>query len=343
MKIAIDSTPLSVRHSGISRYTWELAYALAHRYRHDEIALLSDQVEPGVGQKSILDRRWWLWGLPRALAEMKADVFHGTDFSVPYRKVCASVMTVHDLSPWMDPAWHTGAGRVRQRTPWLLKLQRATMIITPTEAVRRQAIDHFKLDPETVRAVPHAASEAFHPVETRTRKNYFLVLGTLEPRKNVTRAVEAWETLKHAWGVELWLAGRRREDAPALPDEPGLRWLGPVEDEELPELLGGARAVLYPTWYEGFGLPVLEAMQCGAVVIASTDAAVREVAGQAALYADPGRTEEWAAQMRAVLEKPELDRRMRGAAIARASQFTWKRTAEMTYAVYKEAIARFRG
>jgi glycosyltransferase involved in cell wall biosynthesis len=322
MRIGIDATPLTGPGGGIARYTRELARALAEQ---DEVLLLG----PGAG-------RWWSLGLPRELKARAADVFHGTDFAVPYRRVCPSVMTLHDLSPWMDPAWHSAAQRVRRRTPWLLRLRRPTLVITPTEAVRRQAIERFGLPAGFVHAVPHGVSLPY--AETSAAGNYFLVLGTLEPRKNLPRAIEAWREVRRTHDVELWLVGRRRDDAPALPDEPGLRWLGEVEDARLPALLQGARAVLYPSLYEGFGLPVLEAMNCGAVVIATTDEAVSEVAGDGALRADPRVTREWVQAMRAVLEQPALAQAMREAGRKRAKIFTWARTAELTRAVYTEAI-----
>ena len=331
VKIAIDATPLvgqasACPVSGIARYTAELARALQAQ---DQVTL----VEPQAG-------RWWSWGLPRELQRLKPDVFHGTDFAVPYRRVCPSVMTLHDLSPWMDPAWHCGAGRVRRRTPWLLRFGRAAMVITPTEAIRRQAIKHFRLDPDIVRAVPHAAADCFHPVNRPATADFFLAFGTLEPRKNIPRIIDAWRQIR---GAELWLIGRKREDAPDLPDEPGLKWLGALSDAVLPEYLAGARAVLYPSLYEGFGLPVLEAMQCGAAVIASTDAAIQEVADEGALYADPRRTDEWVAKMRAVLENRELAAAMRNRAITRAKMFSWTRTAALTRAVYDEARSRCAG
>lgn len=325
MRIGIDGSPLISPYGGIARYTRELARVLAAR---DEVVT----IEPQAG-------RWWSFGLPRELERRGIEVFHGTDFSVPYRKVCPSVMTLHDLSPWMDPSWHCQAGRVRRRTPWLLRLRRADAVITPTEAVRMQVLDRFRLSEDYVRAVPHGASLRFDG--RAPTGNYFFVLGTLEPRKNLARVVEAWREIRRSAGVELWLSGRRREDAPDLDPEPGWRWLGEVDDAELPALLNGARAVLYPSLYEGFGLPVLEAMNCGAAVIATTDPAVQEVAGGATLTADPRSTKEWVEAMRAVLEQPALPEQLREAGRARARLFTWDRTAELTRAVYHEAIARF--
>src|SRR5260370_26769059 len=198
-------------------------------------------------------------------------------------------MTVTDLSAWMEPRWHADSDRVRQRTPILLRMGLATMIITPTEAIRREAIERFRLAPARVIAVPHAAPANFRPPETvESNGAYFLCVGTLEPRKNIETLIEAWRHVRatHPF-VELVLAGRRRADFGELPCEPGLRVLGEVTEEELPRLYSGARACIYPSWYEGFGLPLLEAMQCGTPVTASNVAAIPEVAGDEACLSDP--------------------------------------------------------
>ena len=140
------------------------------------------------------------------------------------------------------------------------------MIITPGEKVRRAAIRQFNLQPERVVAVPEAAAHWFRPVETTPASPYFLFVGTLEPRKNLDKLLEAWHEVRRHYAVDLVLAGRPRADAPELRPEPGLRLAGEVADSELPalSLYSGALAFVYPSLYEGFGLPVLEAMQCGA-------------------------------------------------------------------------------
>jgi glycosyltransferase involved in cell wall biosynthesis len=332
-----------------------LAIALATHFPEDEIWLLSDQSFPhphpalrnlkaGSAPSGFVNRRWWLWGLPAQLREKHADVFHGTDFAVPYRAVRPSVLTLHDLSPWLDPAWHSAAQRVRHRTPVLLKLGLATLVLTPTEAIRREAISRFHLAPERVVSIPHAASSLFRPaVVDPPAVPYFLFVGTLEPRKNLLMALEAWRVLRRSYSVDLVLAGRRRADFPELTPEPGLRILGEVPNEALPGLYSGCLACLYPSFYEGFGLPVLEAMQCGAAVVASTDPAVLETSGGAALHADARDTAAWVGAMRAVLEIPDRVRSLREASLRRAAEFSWHKTALRTREVYEEAIRRFRG
>jgi glycosyltransferase involved in cell wall biosynthesis len=248
-------------------------------------------------------------------------------------------MTLHDLSPWLEPAWQPDAARIRRRTPWLLRAGFATMVIPPSEAVRRAAIERFRLDPERVVATPLAAADACRPVSVRPPgRPYFLFVGTLEPRKNIARLIDAWREIRTCHDVDLLLAGRVRSDFAAPSPEPGLRLLGAVAEEELAPLCSGALAVVYPSLYEGFGLPVLEAMQCGAVVITSRDPAITEVAAGAAIQVNALDAKALAAAMEAVVRSPENFAELRARAVTRAAEFSWERTARKTREVYESAI-----
>ena len=349
--IALDATPLTVSTGGVGRYTLELARALACEYPEDQYWLLSDQPFPsprnilpnlhfGGGARNPAERKWWTWGLDREMRRHGVELFHGTDFSVPYVPLRPSVMTLHDLSPWLDPAWQPDASRVRRRTPRLLRMGLATMVITPTETVRRAAIERFKLSPDRVVAVPLAASDLFRPplAAGKLRGNpYFLFVGTREPRKNVARLIDAWREVRKTVAVDLVFVGRNH--APA--EERGLKALGEVDDSDLPALYSGALACVYPSLYEGFGLPVLEAMQCGALVIASRDPAILEVSADAAIHVQAEDTAALAEAMRAVATNSEGFDDIRQRALARAAQFSWRNTARLTKQVYAAATRAF--
>jgi glycosyltransferase involved in cell wall biosynthesis len=350
MRVALDATPLVLPAGGLARYTSELSLALAENYPDCDFALLSDQPFPmpeprrrnlrcGDPPRNALERRWWLWGVQRAMRRLGCELFHGTNFEAPYVPLFPSVITVHDLSPWMKPEWHHAAGRVRRRTPPLLGLGIATMIITPTEAVRAQAIEKFRVASSRVVAVPHGASDVFRPGGRIGSTPYFLYVGALEPRKNLPALIEAWRTVRRRYDVDLAMAGERRADFPELAPEPGLRLMGQVSDADLARLYSGALALVYPSHYEGFGLPVLEAMQCGACVLISRDAALAEVAGDAGPRLDG--TREWVEAMCAAAGNPGWLAGRRQASLARAAEFSWARTARKTREVYEEALRRF--
>src|ERR1700733_2371066 len=315
MKIALDATPLTVPSGGARRYTEELTRALCDTFPDDRFWLLSDQkivlpfaranLNAGQGPRNLLERRWWSWGLQGEISRLRIDVFHGTDFAVPYLPLRPSVMTLHDLSPWLNPGWHAEADRVRTRTPMLLRLGLATMVITPSEAVRRASIDRFHLQRDRVIAVPLAANSCFRPKPPlENRPPYLLYVGTLEPRKNIGLILDLWRELRREHPIDLVLAGRRRADFPEIPQEPGLRVLGLTLEEDLPALYSGATACLYPSYYEGFGLPVLEAMQCGALVIASRDPAIVEVAADGAILLNLGARALWMDALRLAVTQP---------------------------------------
>ena len=319
MNIAMDGSPLAMTSGGLRRYTEELARALWEG---------GDSVDLQVPEGKL----WWSTRLPLRLRGF--DVFHGTNFEVPYVPVCASVMTVHDLSPWMEKTWHSHAQRVRSRTPWLIGLGLATILITPTKAVRQQVIERFGVATDRVVAIPEGAR--MQAVAAETVKPYFLFVGTIEPRKNVPELISAWRQLRDE--ADLVVAGRSREDAPEIKFEPGLTIAGEVSEHRLAELYSGAVALVYPSMYEGFGLPVIEAMQCGTPVIASRDPALVEVAGGAAVHAE---AHELTSAMRAMLDN-EVRSRYAAAALSKGREFTWDRTARLTREVYVEAIARAR-
>jgi glycosyltransferase involved in cell wall biosynthesis len=340
----------------LARYTSQLTLALASAFPDDRFLLMSDQhfelpcalenVAAGRRPQSVFERRWWTWGLPRELKHQAVDIFHGVDFAVPFPATVPAVMTIHDLSPWksaswVDAAWRARAGRVRKRVPWMIRTRAATHIITPSEAVRREVVEFFRVDPARVTAIPLAAAAHFQPQPATGGRPYFLYAGMLEPRKNIAAILEAWSEVRKRFDVELVFAGPHREDFPLMPPQPGLKRRGVVSEEELAALYAGALALLYPSHYEGFGLPVLEAMQCGTPVIISSDPALVETAGDAAVQAGPpdNIAPGLAVAMQSLLENPERRLALRERSLRRAGEFTWERTARATNQVYRSMLA----
>jgi glycosyltransferase involved in cell wall biosynthesis len=354
VRIALDATPLTISSGGLPRYVTELSIALAREFPEDTYYLLSDQpfFMPERAPVNLLrarqphsaaERRWWLWGIHHAIRQTGAQVFHGTNFEVPYLGSTPAILTIHDLSPWREGAWqiyrhNEDADRVRRRTPWLVRLRRARMILTVSEAVRQEVIQYFNVSPDRVRAVPLAASSHFRPMPPSSppQKPFFLFVATLEPRKNVAGLIEGWRESRAETRADLVVAGRNRADFAEIYPSDGLHLLGEVPDQELPRLYSDALAFVYPTHYEGFGLPILEAMQCGCPVITSRDPAVMEVSGGAAIHTSSPR--EIAEAMCAIAGNPRLRNVLSGAGLQRASGFSWSRTARETHAVYSSVM-----
>jgi glycosyltransferase involved in cell wall biosynthesis len=365
LRIAIDATPLTCAPGGIQRYIVELTRALALASPGDEIFLLTDQpgwqvpetlrahanihTPPSAQQR--FRRKWWALGLPWALARYRIDVFHGADFAVPYLPLRPSVLVVHDLSPWKEPPLQAvGAQRVRSRTPYLLRL--ATLLLTPTEAVKRELADYFAIPASRIMVTTLAAREEFQragdtDVTNWLRQNsveqpYLVALASPQPRKNIERLLEAWRAARIACpNLGLVCVGSPEEGTIKRCSHEGLHVLGPIPDQGLQFLLSGAVAFVYPSLYEGFGLPVLEAMQMGVPVVTSQDAAISEVARDAAMQVDVTSTQALAQAIVEVASNTRLQADLRAKGMHRSLQFSWRATALSTRRTYVEAIRRF--
>ncbi len=286
------------------------------------------------------------------------DVFHGLNYLLPaQRGKAALVVTVHDLSAVRHPEWHP-APRVLAHRIGLRRLARAVdHVITDTEAVRAEVIAHLGLPRERVATVHLAASPGFRPRQPAELKpaldrwdlspgGYLLFSGALEPRKNLVRLLDAVAALR----------GRRRDIPPLILAGPAgwrnreirdriaaagprARYLGYLAREDLEALVAGCAAFVFPSLYEGFGLPVLEAMASGVPVVTSRGGALQEVAGGAAILVDPLDVEAIAAGIGKVLDDTSLRETLARKGLARATEFSWERTAEATLRVYEQAIA----
>jgi glycosyltransferase involved in cell wall biosynthesis len=374
MLIGLDAIPLTEPRAGVGHYTFELARALARVSPGDEFELVypssyppidfvrDESLPPNLGVERVrvgaLGRRWWSAGLPRYAGRRGLRLFHGTNYDVPLWGGAAAVLTLHDLSYFVHPETHERrrVRRARRRLP--LMARAADALIVPTEAVRREVCEHLRVAPSKVFAVHEAARDRFRPVEfseteeARRRlgvgPEFLLAVGTVEPRKNLAALVAAFEEVLRArptWPLQLVVAGGRGwlseplfEAVGRSPARERIVLAGYVADEDLRALYSSCRAFVYPSFYEGFGLPPLEAMSCGAPVLAGRTAAVAEVTAGAARLFDPRDT---AGLARAVLELLDDDtarRALAQAGLARAAHFSWERTARATLEVYGEAM-----
>ena len=374
MLIGLDAIPLTEPRAGVGHYTFELAKALAVASAGDEFELVypssyspiefaeGERLPPNLRAERVkvgaLGRRWFAAGLPRYAGRRGLRLFHGTNYDVPLWGGAASVLTVHDLSLLTHPETHerSRVRRARRRLP--LMARAADAVVVPTEAVRREVCEHLKVAPAKVFAVHEAARVCFRPTEfseteeVRRRlgagEEFLLAVGTVEPRKNLSTLVAAFEEVSRARpasalrlvvaGGRGWLSGPLFEAFGRSPARSRIVFTGYVTDEELRALYSSCRAFVYPSLYEGFGLPPLEAMSCGAAVVAGRTAAVAEVTAGAARLFDPLDREALTRALLELLDDDAARRALSQAGLARAAQFSWERTARATLAVYAETL-----
>lgn len=286
------------------------------------------------------------------------DVFHGPNYMLPaQRGKAALVVTVHDLSVLRYPQWHPARRVLAHRLALRRTVRAVDHVITDTETIRDEVIADLGVNPEQVTAIPLALPPSVRhgaPAELRAAldrwglspREYFLFAGAIEPRKNLGRLLDAMTALRaRRRGVPpLILVGppgwRNREIRDRLAGAgPCVRYLGFVPPQDLATLMAGSAAFLLPSLYEGFGLPVLEAMACGVPVVTSRGGALEEVAGAAALLVDPRDVEAIAAGIERALDDTTLREALIRLGLARAAQFSWDRAARETLRVYERAIA----
>ncbi|TMD40072.1 MAG: glycosyltransferase family 4 protein [Chloroflexi bacterium] len=368
MRVAFDAHTIGQRDTGNEAYTLNLLRALTvtadPRQRYDVLTPHPQElvrlvplpsgfeaiaIRPGTSAVRIPI------GIPMAALRRGADVLHMSYVGPPWAP-CPTVITVHDLSYLASPELHSPRTRVLLRLLVGASVRRAAAVIAISEWTRRDLIHYYRLPPERVTTIHLAPSSTFHAVEglrpdrlpPGVREPFILAVGTLEPRKNLRRLVEAFAVLvrQNAFDGTLVLSGKPgfhaaelRSAVEACGLSGRVAFTGYVTDQVLNVLYNRAQALVYPSLYEGFGLPVMEAMACGCPVIASNATAIPEVAGDAALLVDPTSVASIAQAMRAVLQRPDLARDLRVRGIRQAAGYSWERTARQTQAIYDQ-VAR---
>ena len=326
MRVAIDVSSLVQTRAGTARYLESLMHELRAR---DDITLTTRMFGRSDRASTLArDAVWYPFLLGR---EDTADVLHCPTYRGPTRSRVPLVVTVHDLAVFRHPEAFNRWTRAYSPRVVPRVLAAAQRVIAVSEFTRQELNEMLRVPDEKIRVVPNAVGDEFTNVGEAAEGDYVLAVGTLEPRKNLERLVEAVQRTKR----ELRVVGARGWGGVEVGGN-GVRWLGEVSDRELARLYRGAACVAYPSLYEGFGIPVLEAMACGAPVVTTRGTAMEEVADGAAVLVDARDPAEIAAGIeRAATDRDELVAR----GLARASQFRWDAVAAATVQVYREATA----
>jgi glycosyltransferase involved in cell wall biosynthesis len=371
VKLGFDATTLAGRISGVGYYTARLLQSLAGGAGDglvERVVVLSNREVPVVSgdRLEVYERRrfpvrsvWMQLVLPSILREVRPDLVHFTNYLAPLMTRVPYVVSFHDMTLSLVPETHTLKKRLLTSSlvPWVARAARR--ILTPSESTRRDVIRLLGADPGRVRVIPYAPSEAFRPASEGperlasaygVRAPYFLYVGTIEPRKNLARTLRAFARVAPSlpqhqlvlvgdlgWKYEEVLAEARRPDLAHRVLLPGY-----VPEEDLPLLYSHALAFVYPSLYEGFGFPVVEAMACGAPVLTSRSSSLTEIAEGAAVLVDPLDEKALAEAFAALAADAGLRRELRARGLARAATFTWDRTGRETVEAYREVYEELR-
>ena len=326
-EIAFDTTPLAQTRAGTARYIRGLLGELAHA---SEVTLRRHAFAfGGRAAVPVRDLGWYLGTLP--ILARGADLLHCPTFRAPIRSSVPLVVTFHDLAVLRHPETFNTWTRRYSRALLPRVARAAERVIAVSEFTARELVDLLGVPEAKIRVIPNAVGPPFTATGDAAEGDYVLAVSTLEPRKNLGRLVEGFRRA-NLNGCELRVVGARGwGDVEPVPSA-GVRWLGEVSDDELARLYRGARCAAYVSLYEGFGLPVLEAMACGTPVVSADLPPIREFA-RGVVTVDPRDAESIAAGLgEAIARGDELGREGRRAAAA----YDWARVARETIEVYRE-------
>ena len=321
LRLGIDVSPLELTEAGTARYLRKLL-------EHLHGVSIQQYSVPGSSRSAKVRRDvlWYLRTLPRKAARDGVDVLHCPGHRGPTRSRVPVVVTLHDLAVLRHPGTFNRWTRSYSHRLLPRIVAAATRVIAVSAFTAGEAVELLGLDEGKIRVVPHGVAPPFEPEGQAATGTYALAVGTVEPRKNLPRAAEAAQRA----GIELRVVG------PEGWGDVGVQSLGFVSDDVLAALYRGAQCVVYPSLYEGFGLPVLEAMACGTPVVTTNFGATAELAGDAAVLVDPYDVGAIAA---GIAEAGSRREELRAAGLERATRFRWDETGRRTTEVYREAAA----
>jgi glycosyltransferase involved in cell wall biosynthesis len=356
LRVAFDGRTLTSPAGGVRRYVQELFTAIPAAV--PEVvpiaigAASSAAVPPGVttappGPSLPSNLGWSLSGLPLGARRVSADVFHAPAYTAPLWGVRPLVVTIHDVSYARHPEWYPYTIDPVRAAFYRASARRADRILTDSAFSRDEITAAYGIDRRRIDVVPLGVGRRFTPDESVVREPVVLHVGDLHERRNLSMVLEVVMTLRRSFAgcrsLRLVLAGTDRGLLDVLTRQAGsdrgaLSHLAAPTDGELVDWYRRASVFVYPSRYEGFGLPILEAMACGTPVVASTAGSIPEVAGPAATPVDPDDTNGWSDAIRSVLSDPALAADLSARGLVRAATFTWEATARGTVASYERAM-----
>ena len=368
MRISVDAHAIGCRQTGNEVYIRNLLKEFARLDEGSElIAYISKE-----GVKADLPRRirtrrvsqnpYKRLGLdmPQHLWRDRPDLLH-VQYTGPLFSAAPLVVSVHDVSFLEYPQYFTRFRSLQLRLTVQQTVQRAARVLTPSEFSRRAILKHYSIPEDKVVVVPNAVASQFRPIEREVaraaiqrkfgiRRPFVLTVGDLQPRKNHLGLLQAFEDVVQAEpqlphdlvfvGKETWYSRDLHRAVNRSPVRDRVHFAGFVEDADLVKFYGACEMFVFPSFYEGFGLPILEAMACGRAVACSRVTAMPEVANAAGILFDPGSKEEIARAMLDVLLNPELRARLERLGLHRAAGFSWEKSAAQTLEVYYDVAGR---
>jgi len=366
--IAIDGRSLRGERTGVGTYTYNLLQHLPLLDPFLRILLIADgDLEApswtgaegiqflNIPSRSLNNFVWTNLSLARRLKKVPCDIFHSPGYTIPLWLHVPSAVTIHDVSYAVNPRWYSYKNSVARRAWYRLSARRASLILTPSEFSRREIMRVYGtpahkifvvsmgVEKRTFRNVKEA--EPLQDLRRRYKLNgdFLLFVGDIHHRRNIKRIIQAFTVIKglNDKDLELVLIGRILDDSISSqqvsnsPHGKSIRLLGYVPENDLALFYSLARAFVFPSFYEGFGLGVAEAMACGCPVIVSRGTVCEEVAGNAAVLVDPNDTQSIAEAMIGILKNRDLAAQKSEAGLIRSEQFSWRRTAEQTLLAYR--------
>ncbi len=366
MKIGIEGLPLLFHRTGTSAYTHELVRHLRRLGTDDQVILFARNQRMAGGSyhdisyaERIANYLYKEYRLPHELANRKIDIYHSPrDMGLPSpaKLACPSVMTLHDIIlVRLASDYYSRSRAALYERRLKARVRGVDHVITVSDFSRRDIIDWSGISENKISVVFNGVPEIFRqvPDEKELKRageryglpaRFILAVGSTEPRKNIHTAIQAYASLRRTMPeVSLVVTG---VDYCRLPpgrafaglDLEGVIFAGYVNDFDMPAIYSMAEALLFPSFYEGFGLPPLEAMACGTPVVTSNSASIPEVAGDAAILVDPSSAADMAAALETVLGSGSLRQELIDKGLARAKKFSWEKAAAKTREIYKQIV-----